>query len=97
MVAQAPPQPNVVNWHGPTKAQVDAQNMAAAQAAGATNPVNMIPFRPEAGQQWWCRELDQTYTLRTTTDIMENLQPGYWAQASGGYPYFVRQNPPGSG
>ncbi|EFR01182.1 hypothetical protein MGYG_04184 [Nannizzia gypsea CBS 118893] len=80
-----------VPWIGPTRAEVDAQNLAIARATGAMRSQSMVPYRPAEGQQWWCRELDGSYTLRTTTDVMENLQPGYWAYSSSGYPYFIRQ------
>ncbi|OAL71343.1 hypothetical protein A7D00_4244 [Trichophyton violaceum] len=80
-----------VPWLGPTRAEVDAQNIAVARATGAMRPQSMVPYRPAEGQQWWCREVDGSYTLRTTNDIMENLQPGYWAYSSSGYPYFIRQ------
>ncbi|KAF3479547.1 uncharacterized protein GIQ15_06523 [Arthroderma uncinatum] len=80
-----------VPWIGPTRAEVDAQNLAVARATGAMRPQSMVPYRPAEGQQWWCREIDGSYSLRTTNDIMENLQPGYWAYASSGYPYFIRQ------
>ncbi|EFE39360.1 hypothetical protein TRV_05953 [Trichophyton verrucosum HKI 0517] len=80
-----------VPWIGPTRAEVDAQNIAVARATGAMRPQSMVPYRPAEGQQWWCREVDGSYTLRTTNDIMENLQPGYWAYSSSGYPYFIRQ------
>lgn len=41
-------------------------------------------------QQFYCRELDGSYTLRTTTEIMQTLQPGHWTHAPSGYPYWVR-------
>jgi len=80
------------HWHGASKAQVDAENIAIAQKTGVTKPVPLVPYKPSASQQWWCRELDGSYTLRNTNDIMENLQPGFWQYAQpGGYPYFIRQ------
>ncbi|KAF3895350.1 hypothetical protein GTR04_3654 [Trichophyton interdigitale] len=96
-ISPAPPRPTyqvpagTVPWIGPTRAEVDAQNIAVARATGAMRPQSMVPYRPAEGQQWWCREVDGSYTLRTTNDIMENLQPGYWAYSSSGYPYFIRQ------
>ncbi|MCJ1335958.1 hypothetical protein MMC09_001232 [Bachmanniomyces sp. S44760] len=91
----AAPQPQLVNhvaWQGPSKAQVDAENMAIAQATGATKPVHLVPFNQSDDQQLWVRELDGSYTLRTVKDIQENLQPGYWQYAQpGGYPYFICQ------
>lgn len=98
----APPQPaaqpqhGAVPWQGPTVAQVNARNAAIAAAVGANRPHALIPYKPADGQQWWCRELDGSYTLRTTNDIMENLQPGEWHRSVSGYPYFVRHAPPGA-
>lgn len=90
----APPVPEPVKhnfWHGGTKAEVDAQNAAVAKATGATDTVRLIPEGSTASSQYYCRELDGSYTLRTTTEIMETLQPGYWQYANpGGYPYWVR-------
>lgn len=80
-------------WYGGTKAEVDAQNAAIAQTSGATKPVQLIPQGGTASSQYYCRELNGSYTLRTTTEIMETLQPGYWQYANpGGYPYWVRTN-----
>ncbi|WEW56159.1 hypothetical protein PRK78_001594 [Emydomyces testavorans] len=83
-----------VPWPGATRAEIDAQNIAIAKATGATRPQSLVPYKPADGQQWWCRELDGSYTLRTTNDIMENLQPGQWIYSSTGFPYFVRQPVP---
>lgn len=77
-------------WYGKTKAQVDAENIAIARQVGATKPVQLVPYNPSPEQQFWCRELDTSYTLRTSKDITENLQPGFWQYAEGGYPYWVR-------
>ncbi|KAK2748505.1 hypothetical protein FQN57_000638 [Myotisia sp. PD_48] len=84
-----------VAWPGATVAQVNARNAAIAGATGATRPQSMIPYQPAEGQQWWCREVDGSYTLRTTTDIMDNLYPsGRWDYSPAGYPYFVRHAAP---
>ena len=80
-------------WYGSTKAEVDAQNAALAQAAGAYTPMNLVPANPGAGQQFWCKELNDCYTLRTMTDIETSCQPGSWHTSSVGYPYFVRKPP----
>lgn len=95
-VGVAAPQQAHVNWIGATKAEVDAQNIAIAKEVGATKPSNLVPYKLVDGQQWWCRELDGSFTLRTTNDIMDNLQPGHWTYASGGYPYFIRAPAPQS-
>ncbi|PGH12415.1 hypothetical protein AJ80_06722 [Polytolypa hystricis UAMH7299] len=84
--------PGAVPWHGPTRAEVNARNQAIAAANGVYNPRPMIPYKPEDGQQWWCRETDGSYTLRTTTDIMENCKPGRWEYGPAGYPYFIRSS-----
>lgn len=78
-----------VYWYGSTKEEVDLQNYAVHKAHAKPTP--LVPYKPSNEQQFWCRELDKSYTLRTTTDIMENLQPGYWQYGDEGYPYFIRQ------
>ncbi|EER27651.1 hypothetical protein CPC735_029870 [Coccidioides posadasii C735 delta SOWgp] len=94
MAPAAQAHPGAVPWQGATRAEIDAQNIAIAKATGATRPQSLVPYKPAEGQQWWCREVDGTYTLRTTNDIMENLQPGKWIYSSTGFPYFVRQPAP---
>ncbi|KAL9631765.1 MAG: hypothetical protein Q9204_004082 [Flavoplaca sp. TL-2023a] len=80
-------------WYGSTKAEVDAQNAALAQGVGAYKPMNLVPANPGASQQFWCKELNDCYTLRTMTDIETSCQPGSWHTSSVGYPYFVRSKP----
>lgn len=55
--------------------------------------MQLVPANPAAGQQFYCRELDGSYTLRTVTDIETSCQPGSWHKSSTGYPYFVRSAP----
>ncbi|KAL8955391.1 MAG: hypothetical protein Q9193_006739 [Seirophora villosa] len=81
---------HAIVWYGSTKTEVDAQNAAVAQDVGAYKPMELVPANPTAGQQFYCRELDGTYTLRTMTDIETACQPGAWHRASTGYPYFIR-------
>ena len=76
---------------GATRAQVDAENAAIHARDAATKPVQMVPYKPEPGQQFYCRELDGTYTLRTTNEIMNDLQPGKWERGESGYPFFIRE------
>ncbi|KAL8999022.1 MAG: hypothetical protein Q9169_002020 [Polycauliona sp. 2 TL-2023] len=80
-------------WYGSTKAEVDAQNAALAQGVGAYSPMNMVPANPGAGQQFWCKELNNAFTLRSMTDIETSCQPGSWHTSSVGYPYFIRKKP----
>ncbi|KAL2000809.1 hypothetical protein VTN02DRAFT_2597 [Thermoascus thermophilus] len=77
-----------VLWNRPTKVEVDAQNAKIAAEIGATKLYQATP-----GLQCWVKELDGAVTLRTTSNIMENCQPGRWAYASAGYPCFVREKP----
>ncbi|KAL8673217.1 MAG: hypothetical protein Q9168_002369 [Polycauliona sp. 1 TL-2023] len=71
-------------WYGSTKAEVDAQNAALAQGVGAYKPMNMVPANPGAGQQFWCKELNGCYTLRTMTDIESMMCPEHKRSTSGG-------------
>ena len=41
--------------------------------------------------QFWCEELDGSYTLRTGKEIAADLQPGRWAFTDEGNAYWVRK------
>ncbi len=70
---------------------MDAKKAQAEVEAAAAKPVQLIPQVPVASQEYYCRELDGSYTLRSTNEIMQSLQPGYWTFGkAGGYPYWVR-------
>lgn len=85
------PEPTKTNyWQGATASQISAQNLATANATGVTNPVQLTPHGTSPEQQFYCRELEGSWTLRTTNDIMASCQPGRWQYAPGGYPYFER-------
>ncbi len=78
-------------YQGPTTSQVNANNQARAHNVGAYNPnIQMVPQPASPDSEFWCRELNGHYTLRTMNTIMQSLQPGVWARGSSGYPYFVR-------
>ncbi|MCJ1407347.1 hypothetical protein MMC19_001418 [Ptychographa xylographoides] len=79
-----------VYWYGSTKEEVAAQNHAIHKAHAKATP--LVPYKPSAEQQFWCREHDKSYTLRTMTDIESSCKPGRWEMGSEGYPYFIRQN-----
>ncbi|KAH0547819.1 hypothetical protein FGG08_000076 [Glutinoglossum americanum] len=81
-------------YQGATKSEVDTRNAAIAQAAGANQPTMLVPYKANATQEWWVRELDGTWTVRNTNTIQEALQPGYWCYGEGGVPYFVRTEKP---
>ena len=90
--AQPAPEPAKTNyWYGASKAEIDARNVCAAQVSGATKPMQLAPHGTSADQQFYVKEFDGSWTLRTTTDIMGSCQPGHWEYAQGGYPYFVRK------
>lgn len=57
---------------------------------GNPGPMQLVPQVPSPNDEYYCRELDSSYTLRTVTAIMRDCQPGYWDRAKSGYPYWVR-------
>ena len=90
--AAVAPAPATIAWNGPTKAEVDARNYAMAEASGATKPRQLVPLNSSPTQQYYVRELDGSYTLRTAGDIHTNLTAGYWQyHPESGYPYYVVQ------
>ena len=73
--------------------KVGACNQANSHYSGADHPnvqVQLVPQAASPNSEFWCRELNGDYTLRTMNTIMHDLQPGEWAKASSGYPYFIR-------
>ena len=50
----------------------------------------MVPYQPSDDTQYWVRELDGDWTLRTSKDVGDNCQPGYWQMGGEGYAHFVR-------
>ena len=61
-------------------------------ANGASQPLQFVPEVPTGNTTYYCKELDGTWQIRTTNDIMNNCQPGDWRHHSKtGYPYFVRK------
>lgn len=55
-------------------------------------PTQVAPYKPADGQQFWCKELDGSWTLRTHSDIISgDLSPGHWERhPSSGYVYWIR-------
>lgn len=78
---------------GKTKEQVMWENQQIANNTGANDAVQMVPYKAAAGQQFWCRELDGSWTLRTVNETMTDLQPGYWDKGQSGHAVFIRQKP----
>ena len=67
-----------------------AHRASGGQGPPKQNPIQMIPQTASPNQQFYCRELDGTYTLQTVNKIMHDLQPGYWKTSSSGFPYWIR-------
>ena len=66
-----------------------------AQAVQAAEPAK--PAKPEEpklkgdpNQEYYCRELDGHYSLRTANAIYKECQPGYWQSSQSGYPVWHR-------
>lgn len=78
---------------GKTKEEVQYENEIIADRTGANKPIQMAPFKPHKGQQFWCRELDGTWTLRNLNETMDLLQPGKWETSASGHAVFIRQKP----
>jgi hypothetical protein len=76
---------------GKTKEQVMWENQQIASNTGANDPIQMVPYKAAPGQQFWCRELDGSWTLRTVQETMVELQPGYWDKGQSGHAVFIRQ------
>ena len=58
--------------------------------AATAKTTQLMPYKPADEEQFWCRELDGSYTLRTSREIMDDCQPGNWQQGRERHPYFVR-------
>lgn len=83
----APPGPNYGNAHSEAKAPNQG-----IQADGIPHNLHFIPEVPTGNTTYYCKELDGTWQIRSTNDIMNNCQPGDWRNHSKtGYPYFVRK------
>lgn len=103
------PEPNNIAVHqgapasalapAPTAAaplDADQGNVQAHRGGGEQNnqnPIQMIPRASSADAQYYCRQLDGSYSLYTGNKIMRECQPGYWKHGSSGYPYWVRTAP----
>ncbi|MCJ1437619.1 hypothetical protein MMC27_007006 [Xylographa pallens] len=85
----ATPKPDKhVYWYGSSRQEVDVQNHAIYKAHAKPTP--LVPYEPSAEEQFWVRELDGSWTLRTSKDVGDNCQPGYWQQGESGYHHFYR-------
>jgi hypothetical protein len=67
-------EPGSIIWQGSTTDEVNAPN--APIYATTSKPATLVLYELSSDQQFWCKELDRSYTLRTMTDIMKDCQPG---------------------
>ena len=82
-------EPAIFNhYQGLTAQQVYDRNISRAQQNGVSNPQLVPTASPD--REFYCRELDGSWTMRTVNTIMNSLQPGQWAYSSDGAVYWVR-------
>ena len=90
-VSQPAAEPANVNYYqGLTSQQVHDRNISRAQSHGGSNQPQLVPEQASPDNEYFCREVDGTWTVRTVNTIMNSLTPGQWAYATNGYPYWVR-------
>lgn len=94
-LAQAPTAPYY--FVGSTAADIQAQNaILAAQFMTAGQsvvpPNQLVPYKPGNTPQFWCKELDGSWTLRELSDFTTgDLAAGRWeVHPTSGYRYFVK-------
>ena len=44
----------------------------------------------DPNQEYYCRELDGSWSLRTTNAIYKECHPGFWQTSQSGWPVFYR-------
>lgn len=81
---------------GATTAEMQAQNtiLAAHLAATQSQPTMLAPYKPGSSPQFWCKELDGSWTLREYADTLKgDFPPGHWERhGTSGYYYYVRHS-----
>lgn len=51
----------------------------------------LVPFKEAPGDtQYWCKELDESFTLRTLAEINDECKDGGWVLSDEGHYYWVR-------
>lgn len=79
-------------YQGLTSQQVRDRNLSRAQSHGGFNQTLLVPQNASPDNEYFCRELDGTWTVRTVNTIMNHLNPGQWAYSTTGYPYWIRHS-----
>ena len=91
--SQPAAEPTNFNYHqGLTTQQANEWNISRAQGLGGFTPVQLVPQNASPDNEYYCRELDGTWTVRSVNTIMNSLNPGQWAYATTGYPYWIRHS-----
>ncbi|EXJ60665.1 hypothetical protein A1O7_04818 [Cladophialophora yegresii CBS 114405] len=79
---------------GATAAEIQTQNaiLLANMQAAQQQPSQLVPFKPGQSPQFWCKELDGSWTLREYSDALKpDFPAGHWEKhATSGYHYYVR-------
>ena len=92
-LAQAPSAPYY--FVGSSAAEMQAQNAIIAATFGQQSsfPNQLVPYKPGSTPQFWCKELDGSWTLRELSDFTAgDLSAGRWeVHPTSGYRYFVKQ------
>lgn len=89
--SQPAAEPTGFNYYqGLTAQQVNDRNLSRVQSHGGFDQVQLVPQNASPDNEYYCRELDGTWTVRTVNTIMNHLNPGRWHYATNGYPYWVR-------
>lgn len=86
----APESNNPNHYHGLTAPQLRDRNASIAPDHGGFDQVRLVPEKASPDNEYFCRELDGSWTVRTVNTIMNSLNPGQWAYATNGYPYWIR-------
>ena len=68
---------------------------AAAPARVEETKADHGPSRfGDSNTEYYCRELDGTWSLHTLTEINKDLQPGFWqTNRTSGWPVYYRTKP----
>lgn len=86
--------PQAPNYYASVGGDLASQQAYLMQQFGWAKPAphTLYPYKPSDGQQFWVKETDGTWTLRSHTDIINGeVSPGQWQRhPTSGYFYFVR-------
>ncbi|KAK5101073.1 hypothetical protein LTS08_004679 [Lithohypha guttulata] len=91
-LAAMPQGPNYFVGGGPADFAAQQAYLVAQMGFPKPPPTQLAPYKPADGQQFWCKETDGSWTLRTHSDILNgDVSPGHWERhATSGYFYWVR-------